>query len=201
MTKFCFRCISFPSHSSNELVYNSCWRTLFIQIRPFWGLYSFLYAILQRLVIQRRRKCSPTPIASRRLSPTSAPIVQIHPAHRVTPGRSLSINHIKETKDNSDSTPNSTFLTKDVRSPIHFFQPAVTRSSNPDALTCRLDEGVLSLSTKEKQKRKMLAQGQFSSVSVKFDSRKTWGTQNWEDNEAIGSGKSKKSKSGLSLSS
>jgi hypothetical protein len=47
----------------------------------------------------------------------------------------------------------------------------------------------------------MLAEGRFSSVSVKFDSRKTWGTQNWEDNEAIGSVKSKKSKSGLSLSS
>lgn len=51
--------------------------------------------------------------------------------------------------------PTPPFFNQGHEKPIHFFRTAVTRQkSNPHALTCRLDDGVLSLSTKEKQNKK-----------------------------------------------
>jgi len=163
---------SFPLHSSNQSHIFQPLTHSFIQIRPFRVLYSFLSCLLASLspyhilsysiwlfsvaVNAHQPQCQYTS------SLTNHRFLSLfNPPTQVTPIYSHPSMTSKETKDDrTAASPNSTFLIQDqdMISPIHFFQPAVTRlKNNPDALTCRLDEGVLSLSTKEKQKRKMLA--------------------------------------------
>jgi hypothetical protein len=94
-------------------------------------------------------------MASPQLSPTSAPIFQDYPAHGVTPGRFSSINHIKETRTTVTASPTPPFFNQGHEKPKPFLSDCRDKiKSNPHALTCRLDDGVLSLSTKERQNKK-----------------------------------------------